>query len=518
MQTIREASRDMEDDVVMPRVSRASSTSKPGRTKADPAPQIRNADSYLRRISRISRRLLDAKFESGNDIWKMETGLLELQRDIQKSVTEAKLRQKRDRSAYADVKSLQRALWHARRLGDAIAWVLLGLNKQLIVPLSRNHRVPVSASEDHGSRGALIIAGYLPSQGWGFPILHDMTDCLRVGDITFVKPDKSIQTVEVKTRLVDERPNSDGTTHLEYQVTLLAAREIPEALISTANNNQSDEVSPSSPMATGRPRHRIERQIERLQHAQIQQDAKDNILTDVPGRPPLMAIRVEHNHSRHDDTFRRIVRKARRNGYASETVGNAILYAAFYRRAGVEEETIKDDRLASDLTSSGILFEDAEKERNRILISAIPDENSSGPATYLPYYLYSLPKTSIDDILFGRLIVVAITNMGRVVKNLEDSGFAVQYGDSGVQAEEAICGIASVYSDKYIEGQRVLFDFAGLGRHVNEMIHEFESPDHFVNILDSMFSAASSAREEMLKSGSPGAGSITSPSADGDPG
>lgn len=43
-------------------------------------------------------------------------------------------------------------------------------------------------------------------RGVGIPLLHDITDCLRVGNITFINPHKTPMTIEVtvKTSLVGE--------------------------------------------------------------------------------------------------------------------------------------------------------------------------------------------------------------------------------------------------------------------------------------------------------------------------
>lgn len=64
----------------------------------------------------------------------------------------------------------------------------------------------------------------LAGKDWGFPVLHDITDCLRIGDVTFVKydPELTASTYEVKTRLKEEQPLDDGKSEFNYEVTLLA--------------------------------------------------------------------------------------------------------------------------------------------------------------------------------------------------------------------------------------------------------------------------------------------------------
>jgi hypothetical protein len=67
----------------------------------------------------------------------------------------------------------------------------------------------------------IAIAETLGSRGWGFPLLHDITDCLRVGDISFIKTGHAIRTVEVKTRLIDKEPTADGRTLLNYWISVV---------------------------------------------------------------------------------------------------------------------------------------------------------------------------------------------------------------------------------------------------------------------------------------------------------
>jgi hypothetical protein len=135
------------------------------------------ARPYLRRLERLVRTLIGTRFESAQDIWQLQLDLLQLQRDVQASISATKKRARSDPTARADLESLRVARWHARRFGDAIAWLLLGLNRQLIYPLAQNEPTAV-VPDDHGSRGVIAIATALSNDGWGFPLLHDITDCL----------------------------------------------------------------------------------------------------------------------------------------------------------------------------------------------------------------------------------------------------------------------------------------------------------------------------------------------------
>jgi hypothetical protein len=75
--------------------------------------------------------------------------------------------------------------------------------KKLIEPLSPNERIHVTP-DGHGSRGMLIAARHQANQGLGFPLIHDITGCLRIGDVAFIRvsegSEREYETVEIKTR------------------------------------------------------------------------------------------------------------------------------------------------------------------------------------------------------------------------------------------------------------------------------------------------------------------------------
>lgn len=68
----------------------------------------------------------------------------------------------------------------------------------------------------------LQLPPVLSERGWGFPILHDITQILRIGDIAFVQPHGEPRTVEIKTRLAEERVEGDEIVST-YKITTLEA-------------------------------------------------------------------------------------------------------------------------------------------------------------------------------------------------------------------------------------------------------------------------------------------------------
>lgn len=453
---------------------------------SDPDTQIPAARPYLRRLEGLIRVLIGRRFESAQDIWKLQLDLLQIQRDVQTAISATKKRAKRDPTARADLESLRVARWHARRFGDAIARLLLGLDRKLIYPLAQNEPTAVTRDE-HGSRGVIGIAEALSNDGWGFPLLHDITDCLRIGDITFVKQDRQIQTVEIKTRLLDQRPAADGKTTFEYRVTVFPVPD-EHSLTPMPVNQQSDRPPLPRPI---QPPPRVERQLRRLRVARAHQESEPGTFTEIDNKPTLTAL-TERPGPGHVKSLRRVVRRARTDGYASESVENTFLYVAFYRREGVNIDCVQDPRLGQDLLNSGILFED-ERERNAIVINVVPLPEGRGPQLFLPYYLYSLPQTAIMDMLHGRLTIVVLVNPGRIIVALEEEGYEVIVPSGRNDLSNDSFVILATLEDK--AGRPYSVELRNLQLHVHETIYEFQSVQNLIAVAGTMRDAAKLAVE-----------------------
>ncbi len=103
----------------------------------------------------------------------------------------------------------------------------------------------------------------------GYPLLHDVTDLLRIGDVTFIKPGEPAITAEVKTRVVSSRPSETGTVY-EYRIELILGDEIVPARM-RSDSPPSGEAPRNPQPDAARRRSRINartgRQLQRLRRA-----------------------------------------------------------------------------------------------------------------------------------------------------------------------------------------------------------------------------------------------------------
>lgn len=154
---------------------------------------VDGAAAFKKQLESLVVDLLGRRYWSADDMWNAQLRLLRLQRDIQAAIARRKAGPKRGEKE--DLDALRDAMWHARRFGDAYAWVLFKGERTWIDPLAENERVPVPP-ESHSAQAVTAVAVELTSKGYGFPLLHDITEGLRVGDVTFFLGDERPRTIE----------------------------------------------------------------------------------------------------------------------------------------------------------------------------------------------------------------------------------------------------------------------------------------------------------------------------------
>ena len=92
---------------------------------------------------------------------------------------------------------LDRVCRQLRAVGDALAWRASGYDRRYVIALSSNAS-PGAMAGKTGLPAELGAATELRTRG-SFPLLHDLTNCLRIGDITEFKPDGSKLLYEIKS-------------------------------------------------------------------------------------------------------------------------------------------------------------------------------------------------------------------------------------------------------------------------------------------------------------------------------
>jgi hypothetical protein len=438
--------------------------------------------------------LVTANFKQPGGLWKFQISLFDLQADIQQAIAGVKKLPRKDRQDPAQYEALQHlrdARWHARRLGDAFAWVCFGGDRRSLHALGGNTRVSVVPERGYRDAAMMTIANQLARAGWGFPLLHDVTHCLRIGDITFIKIDaetgsRKFTTVEMKTRLVSQQPAGENQTRYSYEVSVITGltnEQVTELGLPDFDGTATalGGEQPQEPRERRLDR-RLEKQLRRLGRAVDQTAAPWNEIVDLQGgEGPFLAAQFVSDAESHWNVLRRVIRNARKDGYASEVVESTFLYAAIYSEAGIEDEDIKNDRLTEDLHSD-IFIHDGR--RKRLLINSIPVVETQGVQEFLPFFLYRIPRRAIFDIINLRLVLVVLLNPDRIDAALEAEGFQViDRTGSGDLTDESFILAAKLTGPG---GHQYAFEFRGLRSHVDEMIYEFKSIQYIVDVARQM--------------------------------
>ena len=85
-----------------------------------------------------------------------------------------------------------------RCVGDALAWRVFGFQRRNIIALCQNAPPGVMAGKQ-GLAAEVARVDQAYREDGQFAILHDLTNCLRIGDVTVFGNDGSVQTLEVKS-------------------------------------------------------------------------------------------------------------------------------------------------------------------------------------------------------------------------------------------------------------------------------------------------------------------------------
>lgn len=286
----------------------------PSQSEVDPTPITSAARPYLRRLERLFTALFRMQVDGPNGLFRLQLDLLELQRDIQKEIRLAKAGPKSpDKTAV--LAGLRAALWDARRFGDAFAWLLLHSERHVIYPLADNPQRVAVPPKDDAWVGFEAVVAHLGGKGLGFPLLHDITDTLRIGDVTFIVPGEPHATAEIKTHITSSEPTEKGRK-MSYEITAIWGLEEPPVRVRNVGKGTATLPDKQARAKRQRPaKPSIGRQLRRLRKAEQLRAAGDGeFIQHEEGDPSLTIFGPGSKGKSHWTVLRRLARAARRDG------------------------------------------------------------------------------------------------------------------------------------------------------------------------------------------------------------
>lgn len=98
-----------------------------------------------------------------------------------------------------------------KELGSTVAWVLLEYDRPYIRAFSHNLEPGFISGKEGLRLEEIALRASFRQQNYA-GVLHDITNCLRIGDLSVRRPDDSIQTLELKT-VKNPRKKGGGDDH-----------------------------------------------------------------------------------------------------------------------------------------------------------------------------------------------------------------------------------------------------------------------------------------------------------------
>ena len=484
----------------------------------------------LDRLEILVRQFIERQFDSFQDLWDFQESLINFQIEAQtlkasergrKKGLKATARanaaaqhgdwksenQRLDREIScgdAHVEAYRRADALSRQLGDALAWDLLGSDARSLKPLMKNERVS-SMPNGHGLAGMMAFAANFANEGKCIPLFHDVTNCLRVGDVTFVRPDRDPLTFEVKTKLttLDESDNSATLSMTAYTLGHRNAQwddvlaRLPSPLVVTANGDEGRTAQVGQ--APARLDARGVRQLERMRNAVAWRAANTEEFFTIGSE---RSIKVDIAPS--DGTFRwvdmrDVCAEARIVGRASRRVEDGLVYVALRSDDASRQPSAEDvqEVFKAHMARVELAASSAQRDTRSSWWFGGTEKYLSGDIPYemRPFFLYPLPADDIVDLMRGRLVITVFVSVERFLTSIKDAGFEMQ-----PLGKEQRVGTDLPDASKIVyisNGTPIKLDLYGstLASYGQQMFHEFLSIQGFTRLLSEMARGAATAAE-----------------------
>lgn len=467
----------------------------------------------LSRLEDLSRRILEKKLSTAQEVWQFEIDLLKFQIEQQRAIS-SEQKHKRDVNArLKEISRIKQAGWEiqrqkcqdelaqnklfvqiyslsidiARKLGDTLVWIFLNRvqiaarTRDASMRSSETHRIP----EGHGLQGMLAIAEILFNAGAGLPLLHDITHCLRIGDITFYAPNNNPFTIEVKTKLKEYNEGKMLLAVRTHSVLETAEdkrleaiyKHIPKELSTSLNTDdyQTEEYTYSA------IEEELRRQLEKLGRVTAWQSAKDGEPFQLEERTIGIASHIHFDKNmQHYLMIQELVHEAKTQNFACRAVDEAIVYTAFYRDTPlwlIEDLQAIPEKSIPDYQQANISIVFPETERNIALVFNV----FNNPSFVHPIFMYPLSPEIVLDLMWQRMQIYVTVNIGKLVDALQTVNIDARLPKNKQELDQLSIPIS--IEIPLPNGQKLYGQFKGIQHYTAQMVHEFLSLPGFVKLV-----------------------------------
>jgi hypothetical protein len=297
---------------------------------------------------------------------------LELIKQIIATESEIRVQKKaQNQSMLEETRKRRRLL---KMLGSTIGWTLLEFDRSYIRAFSRNPDPGfISGKKGFKLEKNALLASFNQRNCAG--VLHDITNCLRVGDLSVIHPNHLIQTIELKA--VKNYRKMGGREHRQH----VRGRDLREYY----DSGRSNKIGPS-------PSRSLRRHIARE--------------------------RDRHNWKQLCEA----IRKAEKQGVATKSVEKCLTYVVF-------DANVTEDALSKTVETIVARF----KKTSDASAGFLSDQFRI--PTFLPLTCFEIPQRYKEKLLFGDIGVCVFVDLRRLAETLSRHGFrssVIRYRNEGL--------------------------------------------------------------------------------------
>jgi hypothetical protein len=294
------------------------------------------------------------------------------------------------------VQILRYGRWMYRYVGDGIAWRAFGYNRKVIRALGDKEPVPFISKKEGIDKEILFFKAIRRLGRQWFPLMHDLTNCVRTADISIFKKGKLYEIKELKIRKLPDNIAQYTRTHRRVWPRENRQEQHLRNILEFFITNDLGKLHPewSGGIAI---------------HASTQE--RHNFLA-----------------------LSRTIQQARRQGFGISQIDQGILYIALDERRMPMDDAIKK----------------AQKEYPKIFETLFTFRSINPRLEHyhniLPITAMNLPVGDVIDIIFGHIGLLCVLNYALIEKYCRENGIPITFLHDHPKTISITIGSAPPYS------------------------------------------------------------------------
>lgn len=318
-------------------------------------------------------------------------------------------------------KVIMEALTIGRAIGDGFAWFFYQRERELIGQHLK-HQKQNLLPPYIGRLGERLTLENLQGLAGHLLLYHGITSFLRMGDISFIdlKSFRVVTIGELKTHSVEKDKVTVSTSFLAKDKNNFL-KLVEEKITETPGESKDTKKLPAA------MQDRLDRQMKVMRSA----------ISNLGEEPVEKATAVSHEF--YFDTLSDVVSRCHSKSFEFAKAGDGFLIGALKlpktKTWGdhLLRKTIGNmDRLFSPLSEWAKQILHEKSKYNAVFIGSVGEgERLSFSEGQMPFLMWPLSESILEDIIFQDVIVVTLYNPAFLIEQLRQRGFKIEMGERG---------------------------------------------------------------------------------------